>query len=208
MLLHEKLKGWHVILASGSPRRHELLKGLDIPFRVEYNPHVKETIDPSLPPEEVPLALAKQKSLAFLRPLALDELLITADTLVFCCGQILGKPHTREEAIAMLQLLSGRTHTVWTGVFLRTARKSRGFTASTEVTFGALSLDEIACYVDAYRPYDKAGAYGAQDWIGYMGVEHINGSYFNVMGLPVQALYRQLEDFVVSRNMDAKLCKK
>ena len=198
MLLQERVQGWRVVLASGSPRRHELLKGLDIPFTVEYNPNVDEQIDPSLPPEAVPQALAQQKSLAFPRPLAPDELLITADTLVYCQGNILGKPHSRDEAIWMLQLLSGHTHTVWTGVFLRTVRSTHGFTAATAVTFSLLSQEEIEYYVDTYKPYDKAGAYGAQDWIGYVGIKHIDGSYFNVMGLPVQMLYRHLEEFLKS----------
>jgi len=196
MLLQERLKGWRVILGSGSPRRHELLKGLDIPFTVEYNPHVDEEIDLLLPPQAVPEVLAKQKSLAFLRHLAPDELLITADTLVYCQGQILGKPRSGEEAINMLQLLSGHTHTVWTGVFLRTSQASHSFTAATEVTFSLLSEEEIAYYVDKYKPYDKAGAYGAQDWIGYVGIAHINGSYFNVMGLPVHLLYRNLKNLI------------
>ncbi|MCL2737877.1 MAG: Maf family nucleotide pyrophosphatase [Bacteroidales bacterium] len=196
MLLHERLKDWRVILGSGSPRRQDLLKGLDIPFTIEYNPHVKEQINPTLPPQAVPEALARQKSHAFLRPLASDELLITADTLVYCRGQILGKPHSREEAMQMLQCLSGQTHTVWTGVFLRTDRSSHSFTAATEVAFALLSEKEIAYYVDRYKPYDKAGAYGAQDWIGYIGIERIQGSYFNVMGLPVHLLYTHLEDFL------------
>ena len=196
MLLHQRIKEWRVILASGSPRRHELIKGLDIPFAVEYSLDVEEVIDPALPPETVPQALAMQKSLAFPRPLATDELLITADTLVYCSGQILGKPHSRTEAIQMLQLLSGQTHTVLTGVLFRTTKATRGFTASTQVTFDVLSDAEIAYYVDNYKPYDKAGAYGAQDWIGYVGIKHIKGSYFNVMGLPVQLLYRHLEEFI------------
>jgi septum formation protein len=196
MLLHDILKEWRVILASGSPRRHELIKGLDIPFTIEYNPHLDETIDPSLPPEVIPQELAKQKSFAFPRPITSNELLITADTLVFCCSKILGKPYSREEAIQMLQLLSGHTHTVCTGVFLRTIKATHTFTASTEVTFSSLSDEEITYYVDHYKPYDKAGAYGAQDWIGYIGIEHINGSYFNVMGLPVRVLYRELARFI------------
>lgn len=196
MLLHDKIKDWRVILASGSPRRYELLKGLDIPFTVEYNPHIEETIDHTLLPEAIPQALAQQKSYAFPRPLASDELLITADTLVFCCGRILGKPLSREEAIEMLHLLSGETHTVYTGVFFRTSKATHSFTASTQVTFTTLLDEEIVYYVDACKPYDKAGAYGAQDWIGYMGIEHIKGSYFNVMGLPVHLLYRHLEAFI------------
>ena len=196
MLLHEKLSCWRVILASGSPRRHELLSGLHIPYTIEYNPNIEETIDPSLPPEAIPQSLALQKSLAFPRLLAPDELLITADTLVFCNGIILGKPHSREEAIDMLQLLSGKTHTVCTGVCFRSTRANHSFTASTQVTFALISEEEIFYYVDFYKPYDKAGAYGAQDWIGYMGIERIQGSYYNVMGLPVQMLYRNLEDFL------------
>jgi len=196
MLLHERLKDWRVILASASPRRHELLTGLGIPFAVEYNPDIEETIDKTLSPETIPLSLAQQKSLAFPRPLAPDELLITADTLVYCCNQILGKPHSRDEAVEMLQLLSGETHTVWTGVFLRTTAASRSFTAATQVTFALLSKEEITYYVDIYKPYDKAGAYGAQDWIGFMGITHIQGSYFNVMGFPVQLFYRNLESFL------------
>ncbi|MDR2585483.1 MAG: Maf family nucleotide pyrophosphatase [Prevotellaceae bacterium] len=196
MILHEKLKDWRIVLGSGSPRRYELLKGLDIPFTVEYNPNIEEVIDPTLPPKEVPIALAKQKSMAFLRPLAPDELLITADTLVFCRGQILGKPQSREEAIAMLQLLSAEKHTVWTGVYLSTLQSTHSFTAATEVTFSKLSDEKIVYYVDKYKPFDKAGAYGAQDWIGYVGIEHINGSYFNVMGLPVQMLCEELGRFV------------
>ena len=196
MLLQEKLNDWRVILASGSPRRHELLTGLDIPFTVEFNPHIEETIDPSLPPEAIPQALAQQKSHAFPRPLSSDELLITADTLVYCCGRILGKPHAREESIEMLQLLSGRTHNVYTGVFFRTTKTVHSFTASTQVTFASLSDEEIVYYVDCYKPYDKAGAYGAQDWIGYVGIERMEGSYFNVMGLPVHLLYKHLGDFI------------
>ena len=196
MLLHERIKEWRVILASGSPRRHELIKGLDFPFTIEYGSNVEEVIDPTLLPEAVPQALAQQKSLAFPRPLATDELLITADTLVYCCGQILGKPRSRTEAIQMLQLLSDQTHTVLTGVFFRTLKATHGFTAATRVTFDVLSDTEIIYYVDNYKPYDKAGAYGAQDWIGFVGIKCIEGSYFNVMGLPVQLLYRHLEEFI------------
>ena len=196
MLLHDRLKEFRLILGSGSPRRYELMLGLDIPFTVEFNPHVEEVMDPSQAPEAIPQLLAKQKSFAFPRALEPDELLITADTLVYCGGVLLGKPHTREEAIEMLQQLSGDTHTVRTGVFLRTSKATHGFTVATEVTFVSLSNEEIAYYVDQYKPYDKAGAYGAQDWIGYVGIERINGSYFNVMGLPVQVLYKELGDFM------------
>ena len=196
MLLHEILKGWRVILGSGSPRRQELLKGLDIAFTIEYNHDFEEEIDPSLVPEKIPQALAIQKSYAFPRPLEPDELLITADTLVYCCGQILGKPDSRSKAIEMLQLLSGKRHTVYTALFFRTAKATHGFTDITQVTFAALSHKEIGYYVDHYEPYDKAGAYGIQEWIGYMGIEQIQGCYFNVMGLPLHSLYKHLKEFI------------
>ena len=186
---------YRLILASGSPRRKELLTGLDLPFTIEYNPDAQEIINPELAPEAVAEDLARQKSYSFLRPLAQDELLITADTLVFCRGQILGKPHSRDEAVAMLGCLSGQTHTVFTGVHLRTTKQERSFTAQTQVSFDQLSPAEIVYYVDNYQPYDKAGSYGAQDWIGYVGIKYIEGSYFNVMGLPVHRLFRELQNF-------------
>ena len=186
---------YRIILASGSPRRKQLLEGLDLPFTIEYNPEAQEIINPKLAPEAVAEDLARQKSYSFLRPVAPDELLITADTLVYCQGQILGKPHSRDEALAMLGCLSGQVHTVFTGVHLRTTTQEHSFTARTQVTFDQLSSSEIAYYVDKYQPYDKAGAYGAQDWIGYVGIKHIEGSYFNVMGLPVHRLFRELMRF-------------
>jgi MAF protein len=186
---------YRIVLASGSPRRKQLLTGLDLPFTIEYNSEAQEIINPKLAPEAVAEDLARQKSYSFLRPLAPDELLITADTLVYCRGQILGKPHSRDEALAMLGCLSGQVHTVFTGVHLRTTTQERSFTARTQVTFDQLSISEIAYYVDKYQPYDKAGAYGAQDWIGYVGIKHIEGSYFNVMGLPVHRLFRELQNF-------------
>jgi septum formation protein len=194
MLLH-KLKDYHVILASGSPRRKDLLKGMNIPYTVVLADNVEEVYPPELPKEEIPEFLARLKSHAFPRPPADHELIITADTIVLCNGQVLGKPADAEEATQMLKMLSGNRHEVLTGVCLRTHNREKCFTARSVVTFRALSTDEIAYYVDTFRPFDKAGAYGVQEWIGYIGIAHIEGSYFNVMGLPTQQLYVELEAF-------------
>ena len=183
-------------LASASPRRRELLKGLDIAFSVEPGKDEKEAFDPGLPHTEIPAFLARHKSETFHRALAPEEVLITADTLVFLDEKILGKPHDRAEAVAMLQELSGRTHTVTTGVALRTCTRIHTFSDTTEVDFKPLTDREIDYYVEKYRPYDKAGAYGVQEWIGYTGITAIRGSYFNVMGLPVKRLYTELCDFL------------
>ena len=186
-------------LASASPRRRELLKGLDIAFTVEPGKDEKEAFSEGMPHTEIPAFLARHKSESFHRELAPDEVLITADTLVFLDEKILGKPHGRDEAAAMLRALSGRTHTVVTGVALRTAERMHSFSDMTEVDFKNLTDSEIDYYIDHYQPYDKAGAYGVQEWIGYTGITAIRGSYFNVMGLPVQRLYTELCDFLCSR---------
>ena len=183
-------------LASASPRRRELLKGLDIEFRVEVNKDEREAYSEDLPHHAIPEFLARHKSETFHRALLPGEVLITADTLVFLDQEILGKPRDRGEAIVMLQELSGRTHTVTTGVALRTCERIHTFSDTTEVDFKPLTAGEIAYYVEKYRPYDKAGAYGVQEWIGYTGITAIRGSYFNVMGLPVQRLYTELCDFL------------
>lgn len=183
-------------LASASPRRRELLRGLDIEFTVEPGKDEKEAFSADLPHHAIPEFLARHKSESFHRELAPDEVLITADTLVFLDEKILGKPRDRAEAVAMLQALSGRTHTVTTGVALRTREKLRTFSDTTEVDFKVLTDEEIDYYIDTYRPYDKAGAYGVQEWIGFAGITAIRGSYFNVMGLPVQRLYTELCDFL------------
>lgn len=183
-------------LASASPRRRELLKGLDIEFRVEVNKDEREAYSEDLPHHAIPEFLARHKSETFHRALLPGEVLITADTLVFLDQEILGKPRDRGEAIVMLQELSGRTHTVTTGVALRTCERIHTFSDTTEVDFKPLTEGEIAYYVERYRPYDKAGAYGVQEWIGYTGITAIRGSYFNVMGLPVQRLYTELCDFL------------
>lgn len=186
-------------LASASPRRRELLKGLDISFTVEPGKDEKEAFSEGMPHTEIPAFLARHKSETFHRKLSRDEVLITADTLVFLDEKILGKPHDHDEAVAMLRALSGRTHTVTTGVALRTRERMHSFSDTTEVDFKKLMDSEIEYYIERYRPYDKAGAYGVQEWIGYTGITAIRGSYFNVMGLPVQRLYTELRGFLCSR---------
>ncbi len=195
MLLH-KLKDYKVILASGSPRRRELLKGMGVDYTVELNDEVDESYPQGLLPEEVPAYLSQLKSRAFGRPLAKDELLITADTVVICNGQLLGKPLDATDAVRMLSALSGNRHEVLTGVCMRTCNHEQVFTAQSAVSFRALLPEEINYYVDTCKPFDKAGAYGVQEWIGYTGIEHIEGSYFNVMGLPTQRLYVELSNFL------------
>lgn len=180
------------ILGSQSPRRRELLAGLDISFTVEPIQGDPEIYDPAMPREEVPEFLARHKSSGYPRPLEKDEVLITADTLVYLGDTLLGKPVDRAEACAMLRALSGRTHSVLTGVAIRTADRISSFTSTTEVAFKELADAEIEYYVDTYKPFDKAGSYGVQEWIGYVGITRIEGSYFNVMGLPVQRLYTEL----------------
>lgn len=185
-----------LIVASASPRRHQLIAGLDIPFSVEKSAHPDENYDHAIDINSVPLHLAKMKSFYFGRELKENEILLTADTLVICENEILEKPASREDALEMLGKLSGKAHTVITGVHLRSLKGERGFSASTVVYFKTLSRQEIDYYLDNYKPYDKAGAYGVQEWIGYIAIEKIEGSYFNVMGLPVQKLYNELQVFI------------
>lgn len=185
-----------LIVASASPRRHQLIAGLDIPFSVEKSAHPDENYDHAIDINSVPLHLAKMKSFYFGRELKEDEILLTADTLVICENEILEKPASREDALEMLGKLSGKAHTVITGVHLRSLKGERGFSASTVIYFKTLSRQEIDYYLDNYKPYDKAGAYGVQEWIGYIAIEKIEGSYFNVMGLPVQKLYNELQVFI------------
>lgn len=192
------LHGKHVILGSGSPRRRELMKSLDIDFEVDTNNNFKEDFGPEIPYDQVPVLMSEGKSQGFHRPLAPDEILVTADTMVILppsggrAGEILGKPRGREDACRMLRDLSGREHHVTTAVTLRSLRGMETFTDTTEVWFKALSEEEITYYVDHYRPYDKAGAYAIQEWIGAIGIMRIDGSYFNVVGFPVQRVYEAL----------------
>ncbi|MDR1417157.1 MAG: Maf family nucleotide pyrophosphatase, partial [Prevotellaceae bacterium] len=191
-MLHEKLKSYRLILASQSPRRQALIKGLDVAFTVAPPYHVDETFPAAMPRDEVPVFLAQLKSERY--PQALDEkdILITADTLVWCKNEFLGKPKDEADARRMLRLMSGSAHEVLTGVCLRSSQQTVTFLSSTQVRFRPLSEDEISYYLSAYHPYDKAGAYGIQEWIGYAAIERIEGSYYNVMGLPIQRLYVEL----------------
>lgn len=195
MLLHERLKPYRLILASQSPRRRELLAGSGLEFQLAERFECDESY-PAMPLTDVAEYLSRKKSDAYPTELAEQDILLTADTVVIACGEILGKPHSRDEAIAMLQTLSGATHEVATGVTLRTSIKSHSFTSVSKVRFRPLSREEIEYYVDNYHPMDKAGSYGIQEWIGYVGIEHIDGSFYNVMGLPIQRLYCELERFI------------
>ena len=179
-----------IILASNSPRRKELLNQLGLDFEVRVMKGIDESYPDNLPSKDVAEFIASKKSSAYL--IASDELLITADTIVVVGQDILGKPHDREDACRMLREISGKTHHVITGVCIRTAAKQSRFSVSTDVRFKNLSDGEIVFYVDHFKPYDKAGAYGIQEWIGLVGVESISGSFYNVMGLPVQRIYEEL----------------
>lgn len=182
-----------IVLASASPRRRELLSGLDIDFSVEVISGVAEDYPEGLSPQEVPVYIAREKASAYsLKP---DELLLTADTVVVVGDEILGKPADAADACRMLRMLSGRTHQVITGVCLTSIERQKSFQVTTDVTFRELSAGEIEYYVSNYKPFDKAGAYGIQEWIGYVGVTSIRGSYFNVVGLPVQRIYEAIRDF-------------
>ena len=192
------LKGKRVILGSNSPRRRELLAGLNIDFEVDTKNDFNECFSPDTPYDEVPRLMSIGKSHGFHRPLAENEILITADTMVILPpsdgrpGEILGKPKDREDAIRMLRDLSGREHHVTTAVTLRTASSEETFTDTTEVWFKDLTDEEITYYVDTCRPFDKAGAYAIQEWIGHAGITRIDGSYFNVVGFPIQKVYEAL----------------
>lgn len=196
MLLHEKLKPYRLLLASQSPRRRELMTGCGIPYELAPRYDCEERYPAGLAAEQVPLYLSGLKSDAYPAPLAEDEILLTADTVVILRGEVLGKPADRDEALRMLGRLSGSSHTVVTGVTLRTTARRHAFAARSDVRFRTLTDEEIAYYVDTFRPYDKAGAYGIQEWIGYAAIEGIEGSFYNVMGLPIQRLYVELERFL------------
>jgi septum formation protein len=183
-----------IILASNSPRRKELLSGIDIPYDIKVLPNIDESYPKTIPHEKVAEFLARKKASAYLPELKDDTLLITADTIVLLHNKILGKPIDKAEAKQMLRTLSGETHRVITGVCLTTKEKQKSFSAVSHVTFGNLSDEEIEYYVEKYNPMDKAGAYGVQEWIGYVAVKHIEGSYFNIMGLPIYRVYRELAD--------------
>lgn len=189
----ENLQKYHVVLASNSPRRKELLGNLGIDFDVRTISGIDESYPPELVGEEVALHIVGKKAAAYQAAMAPDELVITADTIVCVDERVLGKPADADDARAMLRMLSGRQHHVVTAVGITTADRTRTFAVTTEVTFAQLSDEVIGHYIEVYRPYDKAGAYGIQEWIGHVGVTSINGSFFNVMGLPVQRLFQELQ---------------
>lgn len=185
-----------IILGSGSPRRRELMAGLDLEFSVDTRNNFVENVDPETIPSEVPVLMSRGKSYGFHRSLEPNEILVTAETVVLIEGKVLGKPHSREQAVGMLQELSGKTHRVITAVTIRDCSKEETFTDSTLVTFMPLSTEEIDYYIDKYKPFDKAGAYGVQEWIGYVAIARLEGSFYNVMGFPVHKVYRELLKFI------------
>lgn len=185
--------GYKIILASNSPRRKELLSGIDIDYEVKTLPDIDESYPEELPNEQVAEFLAKKKASAYADILTDATLLITADTVVILNDEILGKPVDKADAKSMLKKLSGNTHRVITGVYMTSGKKQVAFSDVAFVTFGKLTDEEIDYYVEKYNPMDKAGAYGVQEWIGYVAVERIEGSYFNVMGLPISRVYEELK---------------
>ena len=188
--------GKRIILGSNSPRRRELLAGLGIDFTVDTGNSFAESAEPGVEAHQVPVDMSLGKSHGFHRPLEDDEILITADTVVIIDGRVLGKPHSREEAEEMLHTLSGRTHEVVTAVTIRDKRGEKCFSVSSIVEFCRLEDWEIDSYIDRFKPYDKAGAYGVQEWIGYVGISRIEGSFYNVMGLPVHRIWQELKKFL------------
>lgn len=191
------INGKRIILGSNSPRRKELLAGLDIEFSVDTGNNFEEVYDPQTQQERIPEVLSEGKSYGFHRELEKDELLITSDTLVLCEDRVMGKPHSREEAADMLRHLSGKAHKVITAVTVRDAVRHITVSDTAVVHFKELSDNEINYYIDTYRPFDKAGAYGIQEWIGYIGISRIEGSYFTIMGLPVHLVYELLNKFSI-----------
>lgn len=191
----DKLKRYRIILASASPRRKELLSKLDIDFTVKVLHDVDEGFPVSLPVVQVPQYISRKKADAYCQEMQENDMVITADTVVAVGRRILGKPKSAEEARVMLKLLSDRYHRVVTGVTIMTAKRTETFATVSRVRFTRLNDEEIDYYISKYKPFDKAGAYGIQEWIGMVGITELNGSYFNVMGLPVQRLYAKLKEF-------------
>lgn len=191
----DNLKNYKIVLASNSPRRKELLQRLGVPFKVRTLFGIDEHYPDTLRGEDIVRYISRVKAQAYRTSMAPDELLITADTIVCLGGQVMGKPKDAEAARKMLRQLSGQTHQVITGVTIVTQKRTEDFAVTTQVTFAELSDEEIDYYVDNYIPFDKAGAYGIQEWIGMVAVEGIKGSYFNVVGLPIQRLYQRLKTF-------------
>lgn len=188
--------GKKIILSSNSPRRRELLAGLDIDFTIDTDTSFVEEYSPDTPHVKVPELMSEGKSNGFHRELAEDEILVTSDTMVLCGSEILGKPHDRADAVRMLKLLSGRGHQVISAVTIRDRHRSKTFSVKTDVYFKKLSDSEIDYYIDNFKPFDKAGAYGVQEWIGYVAITRIEGSFYNVMGFPTQRFYEELHSFL------------
>lgn len=191
----ENLDKYKIVLASKSPRRKELLGMLDVPFEIRVKEGIDESYPSDMPSVEVAEYLSRLKGKAYSEDIDDCEMVITADTIVILDGKIYGKPHSEEDAIDMLMELQGRTHTVVSGVCVATKEKIVSFTTTTEVTFAPLAREEAKWYVEKYNPLDKAGAYGIQEWIGCAAVARIDGSFYNVMGLPVHQLYNVLKEF-------------
>ena len=196
MLLHDRLKEYRLILASQSPRRRQLLADTGIEFVLAPRFECDESFPSTMPADEVAEYLSGLKADAYPDGLGDKDILLTADTVVIADGKVLGKPKDRAEAVAMLEQLSGREHQVVTGVSLSNALGRRSFSVLSRVKFRGLTLEEIEYYVDNYRPFDKAGSYGIQEWIGYIGIGRIDGSFFTIMGLPVHLVYKTLLEFV------------
>lgn len=196
MLLHDRLKNYRLILASASPRRRELLADCDLDFVLAEKFECEECYPADLEAEKVAEYLSQLKSNAYPYALGEGDILLTADTVVILGDKILGKPHSEAEAVEMISTLSGATHKVVTGVTLRTPEHTISFSAESLVSFRELDAEEVSYYVERYRPMDKAGAYGIQEWIGYIGIEGIEGSFYNVMGLPTQRLYQALKELI------------
>ncbi len=188
--------GKRIILASNSARRRELMAGLDIDFTIDTDTSFIEKYSPDTPHDKVPELMSEGKSSGFHRPLGENEILVTSDTMVLCGTEILGKPHDRADAVRMLRLLSGRGHQVITAVTIRDNHRTKTFSVSSDVHFKNLSDSEIEYYIDRCQPFDKAGAYGVQEWIGYVGITRLEGSFYNVMGFPTQRFYEELQSFL------------
>lgn len=194
-MIADQFKDYKIILASRSPRRQQLLLELGLKFDVVIKEY-KEVYPEGLNGEEIARYVAHNKAASFIKEISENEIVIAADTIVWCNDQVLGKPMNREDAIRILKEISGKTHEVITGVSLLSGTKELTFSESTKVTFEVLTMDEINFYIDEFKPYDKAGAYGIQEWIGIIACSHIDGSYFNVVGLPLQRLYKELQKFI------------
>ncbi|WP_295936189.1 Maf family nucleotide pyrophosphatase [uncultured Alistipes sp.] len=197
MILKDKLAPYRLLLASQSPRRRELMTASGLPYVLSLKYDCEESYPSTLSAEEVPLYLSQLKSEAYPEPLLPNDILLTADTVVISDGRVLGKPADRDDARQMLRSLSGRRHTVVSGVTFRTTERIHTFAAESSVWFRPLTDEEINYYLDNYQPYDKAGSYGIQEWIGYAAIVKINGSFYNVMGLPIQKVYTELDKFLL-----------